>query len=68
MDDDLDLHEPEHDHLLDNDDDFDGEDDFDDEDGESLGQPDGACDYCGELTERTDRRGQFVCADCADFD
>ena len=68
MDDDLDLHEPEHDYLLDNDDDFDGEDDFDDEDGESLDQPDGACDYCGELTERTDRRGQFVCADCADFD
>ncbi|BAU74931.1 hypothetical protein [Metapseudomonas furukawaii] len=68
MDDDLDLHEPEHDHLLDNDDDFDGEDDFDDEDGESLDQPEGACDYCGELTERTDRRGQFVCADCADFD
>ena len=68
MDDDLDLHEPEHDHLLDNDDEFDGEDDFDDEDGESLDQPEGACDYCGELTERTDRRGQFVCADCADFD
>ncbi len=67
MDDDLDLHEPEHDHLLDNDDDLDDEC-FDDEDADPLDVVDGACDYCGELTERTDRRGQFVCADCADFD
>lgn len=67
MDDDLDLHEPEHDHLLDNDDDLDDEC-FDDEDADSLDAPEGACDYCGELTESTDRRGQFVCADCADFD
>ncbi|MFZ6048504.1 hypothetical protein ACFW0H_20540 [Pseudomonas sp. CR3202] len=67
MDDDLDLHEPEHDHLLDNDDDLDDEF-FDDEDADPLDASEGACDYCGEPTERTDRRGQFVCGDCADFD
>ncbi|AYF87201.1 hypothetical protein D6Z43_08545 [Pseudomonas sp. DY-1] len=67
MDDDLDLHEPEHDHLLDNDDDLDDEC-FDDEDDDPLDAVEGECDYCGELTERTDRRGQFVCGDCADFD
>ncbi|WP_342244465.1 hypothetical protein [Pseudomonas sp. OTU5201] len=67
MDDDLDLHEPEHDHLLDNDDDLDDEF-FDDEETDPLDVSEGECDYCGELTGRTDRRGQFVCGDCADFD
>jgi hypothetical protein len=67
MDEDLDLHEPEHDHLLDNDDDLDDEF-FDDDEGDLLDAPEGACDYCGELTDRTDRRGQFVCGDCADPD
>lgn len=67
MDEDLDLHEPEHDHLLDNDDDLDDEC-FDDEADDLLEAPEGACDYCGEFTERTDRRGQFVCGDCADPD
>ncbi|MNP69559.1 hypothetical protein D3C76_1656710 [compost metagenome] len=65
MDEDLDLHEPEHDHLLDNDDELD--DEFD-EDADPLDGAEGECDYCGETTERTDRRGQFVCGDCADFD
>ncbi|MFC5695982.1 hypothetical protein ACFPU0_10485 [Pseudomonas sp. GCM10022186] len=68
MDDDLDLHEPEHDHLLDNDDELDDEFFLDDEDGDPLDAPEGQCDYCGEPTERTDRRGQFICGDCADFD
>lgn len=68
MDEDLDLPEPEHDHLLDNSDDLDDEYGFDDEETDLLDAPEGDCDYCGELTERTDRRGQFVCADCADPD
>lgn len=67
MDEDLDLHEPEHDHLLDNDDDLDDEF-FDDEELDPLDASDGECGYCGELTGSVDRCGHFVCADCADFD
>lgn len=67
MDEDLDLHEPEHDHLLDNDDDLDDEF-FDDEDLDPIDASEGECEYCGELTESVDRRGHFVCGDCADFD
>ncbi|MBO3274093.1 hypothetical protein [Pseudomonas schmalbachii] len=61
-----DIHEPEHDHLLDNDDDLD--EFFDDEDADPLDQPEGECEFCGDLTDRSDRRGNFVCEDCADPD
>ncbi|MBT8765295.1 hypothetical protein J7302_03985 [Pseudomonas sp. DB1] len=64
MDEDFDLHEPEHDHLLDNDDDLD--EFLDDEEAYPLDSPEGACDYCGDITGRTDPRGNFVCEDCAD--
>ncbi|MNZ23374.1 hypothetical protein D3C78_404850 [compost metagenome] len=61
-----DIHEPEHDHLLDNDDDLD--EFFDDEDADPLDHPEGECELCGDLTDRSDRRGNFICEDCADPD
>ncbi|KSF82004.1 hypothetical protein ABZR71_03480 [Pseudomonas paraeruginosa] len=64
-----DIHEPEHDHLLDNDH---LEDERDVDAVGALDEPDACvtrlCEYCDALLVPADADGFHVCADCAVLD